>query len=154
METETKETKKTDIRESTRLHQKQTFWQIFFPIILFSLLILVLCIMVVLNNGAEANLNHHFANIATMYLLVPPLIISLPIIIILMGLIYLTSKIFPNITKFSTLIQEKLAFVREYILMGMDGVSKPFIHGPVYASSIKTLFTEIMKGLRRLTRYE
>jgi hypothetical protein len=154
METETNKAQKPVKRESTRMHQKQTIWQIFLPIGLFSVAIIVLCIMVVFNAGSNPTGNQHFANISTMYLLIPPLIGSLPIIILLIGFIYLLSKIFPYITTYSALIQEKLAMVREYINMGMNGISKPFIHGPAYASSIKALFTEIIKGLRRLTHYE
>jgi ABC-type sugar transport system permease subunit len=155
METETKKIQEKPVkRKSTHLHERQTFWQIIFPMILFSLIIVFVCILVGMNSGANALQNKHFANIATMYLFIPPLIISLPIIAILIGLIYLVSRIFPYITTYSTLIQEKLAMVRDMIKKAMDAVSQPFIHVPAYSSSLRTFFNELYKGLRRLTRYE
>ena len=141
-------------RKSTVLHEKQTLWQIIFPMILFSLIIIFICVLVVMNSGTNAIQNQHFANIATMYLFIPPLLISLPIIAILLGLIYLVSKIFPYITIYSALIQEKLALVRDMIKQGMDAAAQPFIHLPAYTSSLKTLLNELNKGLRRLTHYE
>jgi ABC-type sugar transport system permease subunit len=155
METETNKLQAKSVkRKSTVLHEKQTFWQIIFPMILFFLIIVFVCVLVVMNSGTNAIQNRHFANIATMYLFIPPLLISLPIIAVLIGLIYLVSKIFPYITIYSALIQEKMALVRDMIKQGMDAVSLPFIRVPAYSSSLKTFFNELYKGLRRLTRYE
>ena len=155
METETNKLQAKSVkRKSTILHEKQTFWQIIFPMILFALIIVFVCVLVVINSGTNAIQNQHFANIATMYLFIPPLLISLPIIAVLIGLIYLVSKIFPYITIYSALIQEKMALVRDMIKQGMDTVSLPFIRVPSYSSSLKTFFNELYKGLRRLTRYE
>ncbi|MBI9048646.1 MAG: hypothetical protein JEZ00_04465 [Anaerolineaceae bacterium] len=141
-------------RPSTLKHNKQSFWQIFFPMIIFILIILALCILIVMNASSDTGQNQHFANISTMYLLIPPLLFTLPIIGILIALIYFISKIFPYITKYGALIQEKLAMVREMLTKGMDTVSQPFISLPAYYSSAKTLISEIQKGLRRFTHYE
>ena len=155
METETTKLQEKPLkRESTRKHEKQTFWQIIFPMIIVFLFILFVGVLVFMNSGTNAVQNQHFANIATMYLFIPPLILSLPIIAILVGLIYLISKIFPYITTYSALIQEKLAMVRDMIKKGMDIAAQPFIHLPAYSSSLRTFFNELYKGLRRLTRYE
>ena len=155
METETNKVQTKSVkRKSTILHEKQTFWQIIFPVLLFSLIIIFVCVLVVMNSGTNAMQNQHFANIATMYLFIPPLIICLPIFVILIGLIYLVSRIFPYISTSSALIQEKLAMVRDMIRIGMDSVSKPFIQIPAFSSSLKTFFNELYKGLRRLTRNE
>lgn len=155
METETNKVQVKPVkRESTLLHQKQTFWQIIFPMILFSLVILAVCVLLIINSGTNPVQNQHFANIATMYLFIPPLLISLPIIAILVAIIVLLSKVFPYISTYSALIQEKLALVRDMIRKGMDAVSQPFIQLPSYTSSAKTLINEFYKGLRRLVRYE
>jgi hypothetical protein len=155
METETNRTQAKPVkRDSTILHQKQTFWQIIFPMILFSLVILTVCVLLVINSGANPIQNQHFANIATMYLFIPPLLISLPIIAILVAFIVLLTRVFPYISTYSALIQEKLALVRDMIRKGMDTVSQPFILFPSYTSSAKKFINEFYKGLRRLVRYE
>jgi hypothetical protein len=136
------------------IHKKQALWQIYVPMLVFILLILVLSVFIAAGPPASTGLNEKLAHLATLYLMTPVLIGSIPILVLLIGLIYLVSRIFPYISKYGAWITKKINLVKSYIEQGMDFASQPFITVPSLLSGLKNLLTGLMNALRRLYSHE
>jgi hypothetical protein len=86
-------------RPSIDQHNRQRFWQIIFPIVLFSLLIIIVSGFTIFAGAVSDRL---WADISIIWLVIPVLMFSLVIIAILAGLIYLMTrltKVTPNFTR-------------------------------------------------------
>jgi hypothetical protein len=135
-------------------HQKQAIWQIYLPMLVFILIILALSVFIAAGSPASTGLNEKLAHLATLYLMTPVLIGSIPVLALLIGLIYLVSKIFPYIPKYGALISEKIDIVKSYIEQGMDLASQPFIKVPALFSGLQNMITGLIATLRRIYSHE
>ena len=135
-------------------HRKQTFWQVYFPLLVVGLLFLTLAVLIISGASSAPQTNQKLANIATMYLFIPLLIFSLPILALLIGLNYLVSKAFPYLPRYGSLITEKLEIVRTWIATWTDKASRPFIMLPSAFSGVQYLQKEIVKMLRSMVYHE
>jgi hypothetical protein len=122
--------------------------------VFFSLIIISLCILVASGNTSGSDQNQHFANIATMYLLTPVIILCLPILAIIIGLIYLISKTIPYIPHYGALIEEKMDKANHILTQMMNKVASPFISLPAYVFGFRHYFADLMKNLRRNFHHE
>ena len=122
--------------------------------IMVGAIFLVLAILIISGASTAPATNQKLANIAAMYLFIPLLIFSLPVLALLIGLIYLISKAFPYPPRYGALITEKLELVRKWINTWMDQASKPFIALPSAFSGAKSFYLEIANILRSLIHHE
>ena len=86
-------------RSSIKQHQRERFWQIIAPLVLFSLLIAAAGGFTVFAGGENDRL---WADISIIWLVIPVLIFSLILLVVLAGSIYLMArllKITPNFTR-------------------------------------------------------
>jgi hypothetical protein len=141
-------------RPAEILHRKQAMWQIYFPMVLVLLLFIGLAVLIISGATSAPETNQKLANISTMYLFIPILILSLPILAILVGLIYLVSRVFPYISRYGTLITEKMEMIREWIDTWMDQASKPFIAVPSLFSGFRQISSELIRMLRSNFNHE
>ncbi len=132
------------------MHKKQALWQIYLPMLVFIIIILVLSVFIAAGSPASTGLNEKLAHLATLYLLTPVLIGSIPVIALLFGLIYLVSRVFPYITKYGALISEKIDLVKYYIEQGMNTASQPFITVPALFSGLQNMVTGLINAIRRI----
>ena len=132
------------------MHKKQALWQIYLPMLVFILIILALSVFIAAGSPASTGLNEKLAHLATLYLMTPLLIGSIPVLALLIGLIYLVSRIFPYISKYGAWLTEKIDLGKYYIEQGMDTASQPFIKVPALFSGLQNLITGLIDALRRL----
>jgi len=146
----TKSETKQPKRISQTIHKKQALWQIYFPMLAFIVIILVLSVFIAAGSPASTGLNEKLAHLATLYLMTPVLIGSIPVLALLIGLIYLVSKVFPYISKYGALISEKIDLVKFYIEQGMNTASQPFIKVPALFSGLQSMVTGLINAIRRI----
>ena len=127
-------------REAERKHQQQFTWQILIPILVAVLLALAIGVLSILAAGQEPEMNEKWAQIATVLLILPILLLGL----ILFVLIILSSQqisrlskfLSPYLVKFSALVDRTGG-----IAMNISGKTiKPLIQGKSYQAGIKRLF--------------
>lgn len=77
-------------RPGIQKHKHQRFWQIIFPIVLFSIFLGVVGVFTVL---AGAGIDRLMADISIIWLVIPILFSALILLAVLVGLIYLVSRL-------------------------------------------------------------
>lgn len=115
-------------------HRKQMFWQILFPIVTFSLLMIILGILPIL---AERIQNRLWADVSIIWIIFPLLFFLLLTLILLIGLIYLLSLI---TGKTPGAFQSVLGFFLKaemYSKQGTDFVKRPFLLGRQIKTKIR-----------------
>jgi hypothetical protein len=71
-------------------HRREVFWQVTFPILVVSVVLLLLAVMA---TGLSTEKASTWADISTIWLIIPALIFSLLAMILLAALVYLTIKL-------------------------------------------------------------
>lgn len=127
-------------REAERKHKEQFIWQILLPILVAVLLALAIGILSILTAGQEPEMNEKWAQIATILLIVPILLLGL----ILFVLIILSSQQISKFTKFLSpylVIFSTLVDRTGGIVMDISGKTvQPLIQAKSYQAGIKRLF--------------
>lgn len=127
-------------REAERKHNEQFIWQILLPILVAVLLALAIGILSILTAGQEPEMNEKWAQIATILLILPILLLGL----ILFVMIILSSQQISKFTKFlsqylvtfSTLVDRAGG-----IVMNISGKTvQPLVQAKSYQAGIKRLF--------------
>lgn len=80
--------------ETIQDHRRQTFWQILFPVILASLVVVGLAVFLIITTGSPAGYDTgvKWAGISLIWLIIPTLLSCFIFLVILVGLIYLMAK--------------------------------------------------------------
>jgi len=113
------------------------FWQIIFPTIIGTIVILLVCVWVVIDVGA-GNITR-FAELSTVLLVIPVLFFSLIFLFVLGALIYLVVRLIHGLPSITSRILEFLEKVREVVGKISDFVVKPVIQP-----------TAILRGIREV----
>jgi hypothetical protein len=90
-------------------HQKQVFWQIWFPLLLTLFLVLVLSVLTIISSSKDNQIGLYWANISLMYMILISSFFGLLVLIILLLLIYGLVKLL-TITPIYTLIAQTYVF--------------------------------------------
>jgi len=125
------------------LHQKQTFWQIWFPLAITIIGFLTLAILACLVSGRDASISAMWANISLIFLIVPVLFFGLLLLAILLGLIYLMAKVFSLAPIYLKKAQYYTNVASDYIHKWADQSVLPIVWIQAKSSQIKTFFTRI-----------
>jgi len=113
------------------------FWQIIFPTIIGTIVILLVCVWVVIDVGA-GNITR-FAELSTVLLVIPVFFILLIAIFVLGALIYLVVRLMHGLPSITSRILEFLEKIREVVGKISDFVVKPVIQP-----------TAILRGIREV----
>ncbi len=113
------------------------FWQIIFPTIIGTIVILLVCVWVVIGVGA-GNITR-FAELSTVLLVIPVLFFSLISLFVLGALIYLVVRLMHGLPSITSRILEFLEKIREVVGKISDFVVKPVIQP-----------TAILRGIREV----
>lgn len=113
------------------------FWQIIFPTIIGTIVILLVCVWVVIDVGA-GNITR-FAELSTVLLVIPVLFFSLISLFVLGALIYLVVRLMHGLPSITSRILEFLEKIREVVGKISDFVVKPVIQP-----------TAILRGIREV----
>ena len=113
------------------------FWQIIFPTIIGTIVILLVCVWVVMGVGA-GNITR-FAELSTVLLVIPVLFFSLISLFVLGALIYLVVRLMHGLPSITSRILEFLEKIRVVVGKISDFVVKPVIQP-----------TAILRGIREV----
>jgi len=114
-----------------------SFWQIIFPAIIGTIVILLVCVWVVIGVGA-GNITR-FAELSTVLLVIPVLFFLLIVMFVLGASIYLVVRLMHGLPSITSKILEFLEKIREVVERISDLVVKPVIQP-----------TAILRGIREV----
>ena len=102
-----------------------SFWQIIFPTLVGTILFLLICIWLVF--GTEIGNITRFAELSTIFLVIPVLFFSLINLIILGGLVYLVAQLILKVPPITSQILDFLNRVRDGVKKFSEMIVKPVI---------------------------
>ena len=96
--------KATRTRPSLR-HRRQVFWQILLPVILAGAGVIALIVLAAIASTRGSIVTETWANIATVWLIIPLIFTGLFFAIFIAGMIFLFARLFRNIPTYTRLAQ-------------------------------------------------
>jgi hypothetical protein len=117
-----------------------TFWQIIFPTLVGTLLLLLLGVWIILysNSGNVSRL----AEISTVLLVIPVMLSSLLLFLLLGGLIFLVVRIIKGLPSITEWILDKLEWVQNFVGKVSDNAVVPVVRPAAFLAGIRRLFTK------------
>jgi hypothetical protein len=136
-----------DIRKN---HKKQTLWQIWVPLIIGILIMLFLGVMAVIitTRDVSGEFNTKWASISAIYLSLPALLVAFIFLTILIGLIYLFSKLYVIIPEYLHKGLGLLYQIRDAVDRSSQTVTKPVITAKSKWQGFTTLFKKKSKRMQ------
>lgn len=133
--------------ERTSLHRyrRQRFWQIIFPILIFSLLIGVAGVITVFSSASSDRL---LADISIIWLVIPVLVFSLIILALLVGLVYGMSKLISITPGYTRRAQDYFSRVEVGTRKIADSSMKPVL----WLQKLNTKVKEFLDNLKGITK--
>ena len=117
-----------------------TFWQIIFPTLIGTLLLLLVGIWVILYTN-PGNISR-FAEISTVLLVIPVLFSSLMVMLLLGALIVLVLKIIQGLPTITGWILDKLERVQKGVRAVSENAAVPVIRPAALLAGIRRIFTK------------
>jgi hypothetical protein len=108
-------------------HRKQVFWQIIFPICLTFLFFLIIGIVLAVPNSGNAVQNAKFANISTILLLLPSLVVLAFSLVILSLIIFGVYKLFTIVPVYSQKVLNFFNIISDFVKLWSDRLINPMI---------------------------
>jgi hypothetical protein len=131
------------VHESYLRHRKQLTWQIVLPVVLMSVLLIALIVIINIATFRDNGDVARWAAISTIWIVVPIMIGMLIFLILLIGLIYLLSKLLGITPRYTGLAQEYVYKTSAAIKRGLDALVKRFINLQGVLASIREFFEKI-----------
>lgn len=131
------------IHESYLRHRKQLAWQIVLPIGLMVVLIIALVVLINVATFRDNGDVARWAAISTIWIVVPIMIGMLIFLVLLVGLIYLLSKLLGITPRYTGLAQDYVHKAAGAIKRGLDAIVKQFIEIQGVLASIREFFGRI-----------
>ena len=107
-----------------RKHQREVLWQITAPLVVGLLLLVGMVALLGFNAVVPVS---QWAELSTIFLIIPLLILSLVPLALIGTLIYLTIILIPNIPPYARLAQDAIRKVAGYAKQGADMAAEPII---------------------------
>ena len=117
-----------------------SFWQIIFPTIVGTLLLLLIGIWIILYTS-PGNISR-FAEISTVLLVIPVLFSSLLLMILLGGLIVLVMRIIQGLPTITEWILDKLEWVQKGVRAVSENATLPVIRPAAFLAGIRRIFAK------------
>jgi hypothetical protein len=108
-------------------HRREVFWQITFPLILTLLILLGLAAFVVYASFQGAGSVSRWADISLIWLLLPALVVTLVVLLIFSGLVYLVSKLLGVFPGYARLAQNFFYLVQVRTKSIADKIVEPIL---------------------------
>ena len=122
---------------SVRQHKRQLAWQIIVPVSLAALLIIAAAVFVTTRGST---VDRTVADISTMWLIMPFLILTLVLLAVLGGLIYGAYMLHKVTPKYSGKVQVVLYKIQSGARKVSNGTASPFIWIDTAGAALKRLF--------------
>ena len=131
------------VHESYLRHRKQWTWQILLPVVLMSVLLIALIVLINIATFRDNGDVARWAAISTIWIVVPIMIAMLIFLILLVGIIYLLSKLLGITPRYTGLAQDYVHKAAGAIKRGLDAIVKQFIEIQGVLASIREFFGRI-----------
>ena len=131
------------VHESYLRHRKQWTWQIVLPVVLISVLFIALIVLINIATFRDNGDVARWAAISTIWIVVPIMIGMLIFLILLVGIIYLLSKLLGITPRYTGLAQDFVHKAAGAIKRGLDAIVKQFIEIQGVLASIREFFGRI-----------
>ena len=131
------------VHESYLRHRKQLTWQIVLPVGLMSVLLIALIVLINIATFRDNGDVARWAAISTIWIVVPIMIGMLIFLILLVGIIYLLSKLLGITPRYTGLAQDYVHKAAGAIKRGLDAIVKQFIEIQGVLASIREFFGRI-----------
>jgi hypothetical protein len=131
------------VHESYLRHRKQWTWQIVLPVVLMSVLLIALIVLINIATFRDNGDVARWAAISTIWIVVPIMIGMLIFLILLVGIIYLLSKLLGITPRYTGLAQDYVHKAAGAIKRGLDAIVKQFIEIQGVLASIREFFKQI-----------
>jgi hypothetical protein len=126
-------------------HRRQTFWQIKFPLLVGLLLVLFAGVGVIwaaVSGGGDVS---RWSDISVIWLVVPMLLLSLIMIAVTAGMVYLFGRMLPVLPRYSHLLLSYFVIVSHRVGSLSNAVVEPFLRAHSLSASVRAF----KKSLRR-----
>ena len=131
------------VHESYLRHRKQLAWQIVLPVVLMVVLIIALIVLINIATFRDNGDVARWAAISTIWMVVPIMLGMLIFLVLLVGLIYLLSKLLGITPRYTGLVQDYVHKFAGAIKRGLDAIVKQFIEIQGVLASIREFFGRI-----------
>ena len=121
---------------TVRAHKRQLAWQILVPFLVVTALILVVAVLVAIG----ATDTRAWADISTIWLIAPMLVVALVFAAVLGLLIYGFARLLQVIPRYTGKAQDFFALLSTWARTFADGVAKPFVWFQQAGAILKSLF--------------
>ena len=125
---------------SYNVHRRQFWWQIFLPISLAIVLIIVVAVLLSISAFNGSGDSVRWAAISTMWLLIPVMFFGLLLLALLVGLVYLLARMLDIVPHYSSLALYYVNRAASQIKGVSSAAAKPFIFIDSLGASLKEIF--------------
>ncbi|HSQ27334.1 MAG TPA: hypothetical protein VLM80_09440 [Anaerolineales bacterium] len=141
MDTDTPHPIKMKNLETHQKHRKEVIWQIFLPLAVGVLLILILMAVSVFSAVNQSRL----ADISLMWIILPNLFVALFVIVLLVGMIYGIIKLTSVLPYYLYKVQVFFNQIKAQIQKMDDRMVEPVIKGKSVSASLKKLARQLFR---------
>jgi uncharacterized membrane protein YjgN (DUF898 family) len=122
---------------TVRAHKRQLAWQILVPFLVVTALVIAVAVLVA--TGA-ASTNRNWADVSTIWLIAPMLMVALLFVIVLGLLIYGIARLMQVTPRYTGKAQDFFAVLSGRTRIIADGTAKPFIWFQQAGAILKSIF--------------
>jgi hypothetical protein len=129
-----------------REHAREVLWQITIPLVIGVVIVLALAVLsVVMLDEAEASL---WADISLIFLLIPLMLVSLLLMALLSGVIYMLLRLLKVIPPYARKVQDFAYRIEQRARSGANAAAEPILR----VNSVVAGYQALRLRLRRMTR--
>ena len=127
------------VHESYTKHRKEIIWQIILPMVLTAILFIGLVVLINVATFRDNGDVGRWAAVSTIWISIPIIIVSLLLLAILVGIVYLLIRLLQITPIYTGKAQDVAYKVAGYARRAADAAAKPFIFLDSIGASIKAL---------------
>jgi uncharacterized oligopeptide transporter (OPT) family protein len=125
---------------TTQKHRHEVFWQITVPVTVGGVLLLLIAIGVVIAYFANTGDIAKWANVSTIILIVPAMIIGLIVIAVSAGMAYLVTRGLSEAPFIARRIQDIAVLIVVRVNKASDASTEPFLRVHQFTAGLRALF--------------
>ena len=119
-----------------REHRRQVLWQITLPFVFGVVVFLVLAVLTGLSGVGEVS---RWADVSTIWLIIPVLFVGLIFLAILGGLIFAVIWLVRNLPRYALKLQNIFALIEAKTRQASDAAVEPILRAQSFSASVKAL---------------
>jgi hypothetical protein len=131
------------VHESYLRHRKQVTWQIILPIVLTFILLIALIVLINIATFRDGGDVARWAQISTIWIVIPIMIGLLIVVALLGGIIYLLAKLLHVTPAYTGLAQDYVYLAQGYIKRGTEMIVKQVIEIQGVVASVQEFFRKL-----------